>query len=70
MYYHIGTIDLEAIMEYQDHEKVNSKKKIEEYLGLNNKDRYVVEQKLYEENKIKIAKTSARFDGERVKHKK
>lgn len=57
----IGTIELGKVKKYQKDEKVKFDNKIQEYLNFNRSQKYEEEQKLFEEQAIKIAKTSARF---------
>lgn len=59
----IGTIELGKVKKYHQDEKKVFDKKIQEYLNYNRNPKYEEEQKLFEEQKIKIAKTSARFGG-------
>lgn len=65
----IGMIDLKGVMDYQIGEQVFANNKIDEYLRLDKKKRYEKETKLYDENVVKVSKTSARFDSNRLKRK-
>ncbi len=65
----IGTIDLKGVMDYQIGEQAFANSKIDEYLRLDKKKRYEKETKLYDENVVKVSKTSARFDSNRLKRK-
>jgi len=65
----IGTIDLRKVMKYQIGEQEKAKNKIDECLKLDKKKRYNMEQEMYNENDIKISKSSARFDADRLKNK-
>ena len=57
----IGTIELGKVRKYQQDEKIGFDNKIQEYLNYNRSQKYKEEQKLFEEQETKIAKTSARF---------
>ena len=57
----IGTIELGKVKKYQKDEKVKFDNKIKEYLKYNKSQKYEEEKILFEEQDIKIAKTSARF---------
>lgn len=46
---------------YQQDEKIKFDNEIQEYLNYNRSQKYEEEQKLFKEQEIKIAKTSARF---------
>lgn len=60
----MGTIELEKVRKYQQKEKEEFNKKIQEYLGLDKRKTYEKERKLFSEHELKIAKTSARFGKE------
>lgn len=57
----IGTIELGKVKKYQQDEKIKFDNEIQEYLNYNRSQKYEEEQKLFKEQEIKIAKTSARF---------
>lgn len=60
----VGTIELGKIKKYQQEEKVEFDKKIQEYLGFDKGKVYENEKKLFADPELKIAKTSARFQKE------
>lgn len=62
----VGTIELGKVRKYQQEEKKEFNKKIQEYLKFNDEEKYKIEKKLFKESELKIAKTSARFGKEGI----
>ncbi len=62
----VGTIELGKVRKYQQEEKKEFDKKIQEYLGYDKGKVYEKEKKLFAEHEVKIAKTSARFGKESI----
>lgn len=58
----IGTIDVGRVREERQKQKDNSEAKIYEYLNMDSSDKYAKEKEYFEEQEIKIAKLSARFN--------
>ena len=57
----IGTIELGKVKKYQQDEKERFDNKIQEYMNYNKSQKFEEEQKIFKEQDLKIAKTSARF---------
>ncbi|MDE6566554.1 MAG: hypothetical protein K2K70_02335 [Lachnospiraceae bacterium] len=57
----VGTIELGKVRKYQQKERIEFDKRIQEYLGFDKGKVYESEKKLFAEHEVKIAKTSARF---------
>lgn len=57
----IGTIELGKVKKYQQNENMKFENLIREYLNCKNNKRYKELKKIFDEEEIKIAKTSARF---------
>lgn len=57
----VGTIELGKVRKYQQKEKEEFNKKIQDYLGLGKREIYEKEREIFSEHELKIAKTSARY---------
>ncbi len=62
----VGTIELGKVRKYQQEEKREFNKRIQEYLEFDKGKVYEYEKKMFAEHEVKIAKTSARFGKDHI----